>query len=267
MTRRILLTMLVAALVGMLSLVATGPAGAASGTYLRLAHLSPDTPDVDVSVTSFAGATVVLKGVGYGDVSSYRRIEPGTYTVQMRAAGAPASSPPLVTGTLEAAGGSAYTAAGLGPRAALAVRVLTDDLTPPAAGQARVRVVQGAEQAGDVAIRWNEVPVSDRIAFGSATAYSTVPAGSGTFEVAPASGPAVPIPTQLADGGVYSVIVVERDGRLVPAVKVDAVGTGEMPTGGIETGLGGSAPAAPAAVMTLLAVGLLGFGLVRRVRR
>jgi Domain of unknown function (DUF4397) len=172
MARRILLAGLVTALVGLLSAVAIGPAAAASGTYLRLAHLSPDTPDVDVSVTSFSGATEVLKGVGYGDVSSYKRIEPGTYTVSMRPAGAPASSPPLVTGTLEAAEGSAYTAAGLGPRAAPAVRVLTDRLTPPGPGEARVRVVQGAEQAGDVAIHWNQAAVADKIAFGSATGYS-----------------------------------------------------------------------------------------------
>ena len=41
--------------------------------YLRLAHLSPNTPPVDVYLYSFghARAMIVLKHVGYGTVSPY----------------------------------------------------------------------------------------------------------------------------------------------------------------------------------------------------
>lgn len=53
-------------------------------TYLRLAHLSPDTPNVDVTITAFDGRMFQLKGVGYGAVSTYQTVDPGTYTVQMR---------------------------------------------------------------------------------------------------------------------------------------------------------------------------------------
>ncbi|MET1072503.1 MAG: DUF4397 domain-containing protein, partial [Umezawaea sp.] len=66
------------------------PAQAAGGCYLRLAHLSPDTPSVDVTVTAFSRPdwSVTIKGVGYGALSDYQRIETGTYTVAMRPSGA-----------------------------------------------------------------------------------------------------------------------------------------------------------------------------------
>ena len=38
----------------------------------------------------------VLKGVGYGAVSPYQRVQPDRYAVSMRPAGAPASSPPVL---------------------------------------------------------------------------------------------------------------------------------------------------------------------------
>jgi uncharacterized protein DUF4397 len=275
MTRRLLTTVVLAALAAVLSVVAAQPASAATGTYLRLAHLSPDTPAVDVLVTSFSGETIGLAGVGYGDVSSYQRIQPGTYTVQMRLAGADPTSPPVVSGTLQAEEGAAYTAAGLGPRAQLAVNVLADDLTPPAAGQARIRVVQGAELAGDVAVGWDGAPVADGVRFGTATDYYPVPAGRGTFDVTPAGGAPVPVDLDLAGGGVYSVILVQRDGVLGAELQTDAVGPGSAPAGGIDTGLGGTAagagtPAAaatPVVVGALAALGLVGAGaLTRRVR-
>jgi hypothetical protein len=267
MTRRILSGLLLAVLAAALSVVVAQPAGAATGTYLRLAHLSPDTPTVDVLVTSFTGQTTSLPGVGYGDVSSYRRIEPGTYTVQMRLAGAPASSPPVVSATLDAKAGAAYTAAGLGPRAQLAVTVLADDLAPPPAGQARVRVVQGAEYAGAVSVRWNGAPVADGVRFGTATDYVDVPAGRGTFEVSPAGGAPTPVDLDLAGGGVYSAILVQRSDGLATELRTDALGPGATPAGGVDTGLGGTAPggngvAAPIVVGAVALVGLVGVGVL-----
>lgn len=251
--RRAPSVLLVALLVAALSALAVQPASAATGTYLRLAHLSPDTPAVDVVVTSFDGVTSELTGVAYGDVSSYKRIEPGTYTVQMRPTGQP-DAVPIVTGTLEAQDGRAYTAAALGPRADIAVNLLVDDLTPPPPGQARVRVVQGAAQAGDVAIRWNDAPVLDA-AFGDATGYVTVPAGAGSFGVEPAVGVPARIDVDLAAGGVYSLIVVERDGVLTGELQTDALGPDVAPAGGIDTGYGGTAgpPVAPLVAALLLA--------------
>ena len=53
---------------------ATGTAHRAGNTgWIRLAHLSPNTPPVDVYLYSFGGsnAMIVLHHVGYGAVSPY----------------------------------------------------------------------------------------------------------------------------------------------------------------------------------------------------
>lgn len=258
--------LLLALVVALMSVVAAQPAAAASGTYLRLAHLSPDTPSVDVVLTAFDGGNSVLNAVGYGDVSTYMRIEPGSYTVQMRPAGQPGAVP-IVSGTFEAEDGLAYTAAALGPRADIGVVVLDDDLTPPAEGEARVRVVQGAEQAGDAVIRWNGTETETGVTFGGATVYVPVEAGAGSFEVVPAAGEPTTLPVTLASGGVYSVFVVERDGVLRGQVQTDALGPALTPDGGIDTGYGGTAGPSSGTVAAVLALLFAGFVGLRRVRR
>src|SRR5262245_18696040 len=83
------------------------PAAAQTGAFLRLAHLSPDTPNVDVTVSAFGtpdGAQVV-RGVGYGDMSAYQRIAPGSYTFAMRPAGADPTTDPVISATLDAVDG------------------------------------------------------------------------------------------------------------------------------------------------------------------
>lgn len=268
MRRRLLAGGLISLLVALLSIQGATAASAATGTYLRLAHLSPDTPTIDVVVTSFTGETLRLDGVGYGDVSTYQEIEPGSYTLQMRLAGSPESTPPVVTGLLEAQEGAAYTAAGLGLRSDLAVRVLVDDLTPPGPGQSRVRVVQGAEQAGDVQVGWAGALAFEDVPFGTATDYVTVAAGDAAFDVTPASGPATGLPVRLDPGVVYSLVLVQADGQLTARLRSDAVGAAQPPAGGIDTGLGGSAPNgwAPRAAVLALA-GLVAVAGVRGRRQ
>ena len=71
-------------------LMAAAPAAsAATGTatthraghtgWIRLAHLSPNTPPVDVYLYSFGGskAMIVLHHVGYGAVSPYEKVASG----------------------------------------------------------------------------------------------------------------------------------------------------------------------------------------------
>src|SRR5215469_931592 len=98
-TRRI--SMLVAGsalLLGIPAAAASASSSAAQGTgWIRLAHLSPNTPPVDVYLYSFGNsdAKVVLHHVAYGEVSPYEAVTPGDYSVAMRAAGASASSQPV----------------------------------------------------------------------------------------------------------------------------------------------------------------------------
>src|SRR5262249_14678683 len=125
------------------------PAAAAGQVgYVRLAHLSPDTPNVDVYLSSVGGgAPQVFPGVGYGVLSKYLTVPTGTYAVAMRAAGARATDPPVLTTTVTVLAGKAYMVAGVGRHADLGLRVIDDDLSPPPSGKAKVRVVQASLRA------------------------------------------------------------------------------------------------------------------------
>ena len=96
-------------------------AKATTDGWIRLAHLSPNTPPVDVYLYSFGDpkAKTVLKHVAYGDVSPYMKVASGEYSVAMRAAGAKTGSPPVLSASVHIAPGAAYTVAGLGPAKAL----------------------------------------------------------------------------------------------------------------------------------------------------
>jgi len=230
-------------------LVFTGsPAGAAaSPSYVRLAHLSPDTPKVDVYMTSYTRPDwkFLLKGVGYGAVSPYQRVQPDRYAVSMRPAGAPASSPPVLSTNVDAAAGKAYTVAGVGPYAALGLTVLNDDLTLPSAGQSRVRVINGSAQAKTVSVTAQDGPtITDGVAFSKTTPYSSVPAGKWTLHVTSTSQPNLETTSavDLSAGDVYSLVVLDAgDGGLTLATHPDAVSAAVTPSGSIETGGGGTA--------------------------
>lgn len=230
------------------------PAVAQTGAFLRLAHLSPDTPQVDVTVSAFGtpDGSQLIKGVGYGDVSAYQRITPGTYTIAMRPAGADPATDPVISATLDAVDGRAYTVAGLGEFAKLSLRVLDDDISLPPAGQARMRVVNAAPLAGTLSIRRDATPVIENAAFGDASPYTVVPAGPATLTVAPADTASTELPVTLEAGGVYTVLVLQRDGVLSTAVRLDARGAAVVPAGGVETGFGGTAAGSGLGVQALL---------------
>ena len=122
------ITMLLAALallLGVPAAVASASSAATSTGWIRLAHLSPNTPPVDVYLYSFgnSSAQVVLHHVAYGTVSPYETVNAGDYSVAMRAAGSSASSQPVLSTSVTVAAGHAYTVAGMGPESGLRLQV------------------------------------------------------------------------------------------------------------------------------------------------
>src|SRR5260370_15477566 len=165
-----------------LGMVAYGvPAASASaGTgWLRLAHLSPNTPPVDVYLYSFhdPNAMVVLHHVAYGTVSGYETVPSGEYTVAMRGAGALPSSPPVLSATVAIHAGAAYTVAGMGPANGLRLQVLSDRLTTPH-GKALVRIIQSSLVEHRVTVAAGSKVLVRNLQFGSVTSYKVVPAGA-----------------------------------------------------------------------------------------
>jgi Domain of unknown function (DUF4397) len=255
------------------------PAAAASGAgYVRLAHLSPDTPAVDVYLSSITGAIQekTFPGVAYGMVSDYQRLPTGTYGVAMRLAGADRSGPPVLTTQVVVADGSAYTVAGVGRNAGLGLRVIEDDITLPSNGKAKLRVVQASVRAPMLDVQVADgAMVAAGVPFASTTSYQQVDPGLYALRIQPSgSGTGTTVTTTLSAGNVYSLLVLDAPtsgytGRLL----VDARRQGGVPLGAVETGGGGLAgPAATLArdwwraVGALALLALLGAGIARLVR-
>ena len=250
--RRTVLRLGLAGLTGLTLAVAglaftAGPAGAATPSYVRLAHLSPDTPNVDVYLTSYTRPEwkLVIKGVGYGAVSQYQRVQPDRYAVSMRPAGAAAASPPVLSTNVNATSGKAYTVAGVGPYADLGIAVINDDLTLPASGQSRARVLNGSARAKTVTVNAQGGPtVTSGIDFAKTTPYAAVPAGKWTLQVTSKAQADLKAtaPVSLSAGDVYSLVVLDApDGGLTLATHTDAVSAAVTPSGSVETGAGGTA--------------------------
>jgi hypothetical protein len=251
-------------------LLAAAPAAAAGPVgYVRLAHLSPDTPDVDVYLSAVTGGTPQrFPGVGYGTVSTYLTVPTGTYAVSMRAAGAPATDPPVLTTNVTVAAGKAYTVAGVGKHADLGLKVIEDDLSLPPAGRAKVRVVQASVRAPVMTVSIaGGATIADNIAFATTTDYLDVAPGHWTLRAQGAGGtPSSTLTATLSAGNVYSLIVLDaKTGNgLTAQLRSDAQRTGTVPTGGVATGAGGTSGrraavpvALAAAVLVLAAAGLV----------
>lgn len=268
--RRVLAAAAVA--LGLLASGATGAAAqdgqAASTAYLRLAHLSPDTPNVDVYVASVAdpARSFVVPGVGYGAVSPYRVVPAGPYVVSMRAAGAAPDSPAVISTSVDVRPGGAYTVAGVGVAAALGLSVLTDQLDLPAVGRARVRVINGAASAPTVDVGPADgASWATGVRFGTDTAYADVPLGTWTLQVTTPGRPAVELPVQLDVNSVYTVLLLDRGGAFAAQLVRDSAGSSVVPIGSVETGFGGAAVDAVPIVAGALVAALAGVLLATRV--
>ena len=240
--------------------VTASAATASAGTgWVRLAHLSPNTPAVDVYLYSFGdpSAEQVLHHVGYGVVSPYEALAAGEYTVAMRAAGASATTKPVLSASLTVAPGGSYTVAGLGPESGLQLQVLRDQLTTPP-GRVLVRVIQASLQQHEVTVTWNGQPAVSNLGFGSVSSYQAAAPATASLRVAGETESANSAIT-LAAGSVHTIVVLDGPKGLVLDDFLDSAGSGAMPAGAVATGFGGTAPRAPSPVpwLYLISAGLL----------
>jgi hypothetical protein len=230
--------------ISLLGLPGVANAAAAKVGYVRLAHLSPDTPEVDVYLSNLAtkGKPQVFPGVGYGTVSGYLPLPVGAYEVDMRLAGADASTPAVKTAAVTVTADHAYTVAGVGKNADLGLRVINDDLSTPERGDAKVRVIQASVKAPllDLSINGGSM-VASAVKFATTTTYHVVKAGVLTLKVKPSGGgTATNMHVTLHSDSVYSVLVLDGKSGLKPELLTDATAAGPAPKGPVDTGGGGT---------------------------
>src|SRR5674536_162347 len=116
---------------------------------VRVAHLSPDAPSVDV----YVNGAKTLSGVSYKTVSKYLSVPPGQYRFEVRPAGADVGSKAVIDASDTLAAGKAVTVAAVGALANIKGQVYNDDISAPASGKAKVRVVHAARTAAIIALR------------------------------------------------------------------------------------------------------------------
>jgi len=218
---------------------ATGTMGTAN---VRVAHFSPNAPNVDV----YLDGSVVLEDVPFRAVSDYLEVPAGAHTVEITAAGDPDTVAFEGEVTVEAAD---YTVAAIGnlggDENAFEPLILEDDNSEVADDTARVRLVHASPDAPAVDVTAGGNAVFDGLAYGNA-ATGEVPAGTYTLNVRPDTesndGDVVgTFPAQFEGGTTYTVFA---GGYLSPD---DAMGDATFDlTAVVDSGAGGGGLVNPA---------------------
>jgi hypothetical protein len=263
LTRRLARTAGPLAVAALLTTVAPAIASAAPGPgvgWVRIGHLSPKVPPVDIYFAPFGQQEkVVIRKAGYGAVTPYSSLAPGAYTLSMRPADASPTSPPALTGTISVSQGTAYSlfVFANGPDGTLKEDLVTDDMTPPPSGSGRLRVVQGAMSPVS-ATGPNGMTFVKDAAYGLTTPYSDVPQGRWPLRLA-VPGNTYPASVDVRSGSVTTVLVTEKPGGGLQTESIaDGAALTNAPKLGVETGGGGTAvPEQDSGVAAWLALGAL----------
>ena len=243
------------ALLVALALAAPALAQGSGEAQVRVAHLSPDAPNVDV----YVNGEPALTNVPYTTVSSYLSLPAGTQQVTVYAAGD--TSTPVIDAPVELAAGGAYTVAAVGLVAdgSITAQVYDDDLRAPSAGNAKVRVVHASPDAGpvDVVPRGGD-PLVAGLTFPEATPYAEVPAGTYTLDVnaAGTNQKVLTVPdAALASGGVYSAFAIGTvyASSLDVLLVQDNASTGATASASVSTAASASASASASATASATA--------------
>jgi hypothetical protein len=180
----------------------TGPSTGMA--MVRVAHLSPDAPSVDI----YVNGSRALSGVPYKDISNYLPVPSGS--VNFKVTPANAATPVVIDATVNLNNGGNYTVAATGFLASIQPLLLEDDRGTT--GQAKVRFAHTGPDAPavDVAVTGGPVLFSN-VSFRQATGYPQVAPGTYDLEVrvAGTSTVALAVPgVTLRSGTNYTIFAV-----------------------------------------------------------
>jgi hypothetical protein len=225
-------------------LILPGVAGAQTGdqALVRVAHFAPGLLKGDVYVV-YVDGRLQLKGVPFKTVSDYLKVKPGEFKVEVREAGEPADSPPVIAATVSLEAGKAYTVAVFGQLTSVEAALLTDDMSRPGDGESKVRLIQAipGEEAVDLVSGGDVLVANAR--FPSASDYQEIPAGSADLEVRKAGSGEVLAKAdnvKLASGSISSLVAVGGIGEKLELLDISDATTAVSAAGGVATGAGGT---------------------------
>jgi hypothetical protein len=198
----------------------TGPEQVAQ---VRVVHASPDAPNVDVLVDD----TQVLTNVAYRAASGFLEVDAGTRRLRVRATG---TTTTVIDASPVLADGGSYTVLATGLLAGIQPVVAQDNLTDPAAGQVKLRVIHAAPAAAGVDVYATApgadintaTPVLTNVAFRAVSDYLVVPAGTYQIRVTPTGTKTVAIDAELVLGAgqIRTVVATDAPGGGAPLAPV-----------------------------------------------
>jgi Domain of unknown function (DUF4397) len=204
------------------------------------------------AVAGVMAALFAMPGVASGTrageqtVSDHLKGKPGKFKVELREAGEPASSPPVIAATVNLEAGKASTVAVFGQLTDVKAALLTDDMSRPANSKSKVGLIQAipGEAAVDLA-GGGDVLISNA-RFPSASNYQEVPAGTVDVEIRKAASNQVLAKAnnlKLPSGSISSLVAVGGIGEKVEPLDIRAAAAAVSATGGVATSAGGLAAA------------------------
>ncbi len=206
-----------------------------AGGFVRIAHVIPDAPAVDIYLNN----TLVAPGLGFGSTTDYIALPAASYSLAARAAG---SSTDLATGTLNVTVNGMKTALVSGSAEAPAVQVFEDVTNAVNAGTSVLSLINVTTDATVTAAYSNGTALLGSVASGKSDSALLQPSEN-SIVVSATSGDTtaktLDLPGGIYGGVYYSVIVA---GSLPQVVQLPAVSLAQSVA---------SAPGNPAAVASV----------------
>lgn len=198
---------------------------------VRVIHAVPGGAAGDI----FADNTKAFPGVAYKTVTPYRELSDDRHDFRLRPAGHDAA-PPLAEQSENFSGGKHYTVIALPTDATakeVTLKIVADNLVPPPAGKAKVRVIQASPDAGEIDIyaKGQERALFSRLDFKSEAGYAEIDPMSVTLEVRPEGkkDSLLTVPgVRFEVGKIYTLIVT---GRTKGTPKLEAIKVEDQLTG------------------------------------
>jgi hypothetical protein len=274
--RRALQSAAVGFLVSLLTALAVPVAASADpGTaHLRLVYLSDDSPAVDF----YVDGTKAWSNVGYRTISNYTDVSAAGHTYQVRKAGSPADSSPVVQVQQALNQDGYFSLIVAGKFDQLRANLVTDAAPPnppPDTCEARFLHASANVPTVDVVVKQVNATLSN-ISFMTASDYFRLPAGIYDIELrkpqADHNGQTIfTVKNFNADGGhIHTLAAAGGDGKPVEVVEMyDSTSAAVTPAGGAQTGEGGMAlhGYSPASLLVAVPLALLAGALLVLVRR
>jgi hypothetical protein len=209
--------------------------GAMPVSQVRIVNASPDAPGLDIyQGAAGQGSLALAYNLGFGTVTSYATISPGTSTIAAVTAG---SKQQLTSARGNFAAAAEYTVLIGDVAGNLAETVLTDQSVPAPSGQISIRVLDQATRFGsgiDVYLVpsgstvANVSPILVNPVFGTNGGYMNLPAGTYTLTIVPTGtlpgGATIPLYTGAKvlypAGAARTLILLDQLGNAEPGFQV-----------------------------------------------